>query len=98
MDSLLKWLERWYRSKCDGEWEHGSGVRIDTLDNPGWSVFVDVGPAVDGTLVDVDRNSGDWVYCEVKDNRFCGYGGPGNLVDILTAFRAWVEASEQSGK
>jgi hypothetical protein len=28
-------LEAWYASRCDGEWEHGYGISIETLDNPG---------------------------------------------------------------
>lgn len=32
---LVKRLERGYRSQCDGDWEHGEGVEIGTLDNPG---------------------------------------------------------------
>ena len=38
MGDLLKVLQQWYQSKCDGTWEHMYGVEIDTLDNPGWTV------------------------------------------------------------
>ena len=38
MADLLKVLQQWYQSKCDGTWEHMYGVEIDTLDNPGWTV------------------------------------------------------------
>ncbi len=40
---ILAWLQDWYRSRCDGTWEHSYGVKIDTLDNPGWLVTVDLG-------------------------------------------------------
>jgi len=43
---LLTWLEEWYRCKCDGAWEHSHGVRLDTIDNPGWRVEVDIGPEI----------------------------------------------------
>ena len=36
----LSALEKWYSGQCKGEWEHGYGVRIDTLDNPGWRVHI----------------------------------------------------------
>ena len=39
---ILKWLEKWYFSMCDGSWEHFYGVKIDTLDNPGWMVLIDI--------------------------------------------------------
>jgi hypothetical protein len=34
-DDLLKRLQDWYVSQCDGGWEHTYGISIDTLDNPG---------------------------------------------------------------
>ena len=33
-------LQKWYRSQCNGEWEHAEGISIGTLDNPGWSIEV----------------------------------------------------------
>jgi len=39
MTSLANVMERiqdWYRRQCDGDWEHSYGVKIETLDNPGW--------------------------------------------------------------
>jgi hypothetical protein len=42
VNNLLPRLQRWYHSQSDGTWEHASGVRIETLDNPGWSLKVDL--------------------------------------------------------
>lgn len=39
---MLKWLENWYSSNCDGDWEHGYGIRIETLDNPVWAVRINL--------------------------------------------------------
>lgn len=39
--SQLKRLMEWYSSNCNGDWEHSGGVKIETLDNPGWSITVD---------------------------------------------------------
>jgi hypothetical protein len=36
----LSILEKWYSGQCNGEWEHGSGVHISTIDNPGWSASI----------------------------------------------------------
>ena len=38
----LQRLESWYRSQCDGEWEHGFGITIETHDNPGWGLKIDL--------------------------------------------------------
>ena len=40
--SVLDDLRRWYVAHCDGDWEHTYGVNIGTLDNPGWSVEIDL--------------------------------------------------------
>jgi hypothetical protein len=36
----IEWLEQWYEAQCNGEWEHQHGVKIDSLDNPGWWVRI----------------------------------------------------------
>jgi len=94
---LLRWLQKWYRRQCDGEWKHQYGVRIDTLDNPGWSVKIDLtGTALEGRTVDWVRHEiseADWVYYRLKDDTFDAAGGPTNLVSILRAFRSLVEQS-----
>jgi hypothetical protein len=39
---IFEWMENCDLSMCDGEWEHYYGVKIDTLDNPGWIVQIDI--------------------------------------------------------
>ena len=41
MDTLA-WIENWYQSQCHGDWEHDYGIKIETLDNPGWRVVIDL--------------------------------------------------------
>jgi len=41
-DDNLIWLSQWYLSQCDNNWEHSFGVKVDTLDNPGWSLKIDL--------------------------------------------------------
>jgi hypothetical protein len=97
MDSL-SWLEEWYLYNCDGDWEHTYGVTIGTLDNPGWSVDIDL---IDTDLEGIDfkavdntkRSEDDWLFCKVEDNVFRGCGGPRNLYEIIGIFRDWVEAN-----
>jgi len=94
MASELAWLEEWYHAHCDGAWEHAHGIRIDTLDNPGWSVVIDVsGTTLEGCAmprVARDEGNGDWMFCEVKDKKFEGHGDPRKLREILQLFRDWV--------
>lgn len=90
----LEWLMSWYRAACDGDWEHQYGVRIGTLDNPGWFLEVDLTetPAEHRTLQRslIERAEDDWYVCETKDGKFVGHGGPGNLKEIIAVFRAFV--------
>lgn len=88
---LLTWLQAWYGSRCDGAWEHACGVRIDTLDNPGWRVEVDVGDEVAELCHQEVRSALDWVDCRVERGKFLGSGGPGNLAEILGVLRGWLE-------
>lgn len=39
---LMKRLQDWYASQCNGDWEHTYGISLSTLDNPGWSLKVDL--------------------------------------------------------
>jgi hypothetical protein len=35
-------ISTWYYDHCNGDWEHEYGVRISTLDNPGWCIEIDL--------------------------------------------------------
>ena len=41
-DTPLRGLQLCYLSRCDGDWEHSFGVVVETLDNPGWRLLVDL--------------------------------------------------------
>ena len=79
----------------DGGWEHSYVIIIDTLDNPGWCVRIDlVGTELEGRTFDRIENldiDDDWMVCEVKNRKFIGSGDPSKLVKILQVFRDWVE-------
>jgi len=92
-DSVLKWLQEFYLSHCDGEWEHQSGCTIQTLDNPGWMFDFDLeGPLENKAFepVKIRRTENDWVDCRVEGNKFRGAGGPNNLTELLNIFRDWT--------
>ena len=37
---VLSMVNEWFKSQCNGDWEHDYGITIQTLDNPGWSVDI----------------------------------------------------------
>lgn len=98
MTDLLSKLQDWYSQQCNGEWEHGSGIKIETLDNPGWSVEIDLkGTKLEQALLDKitnERSSQDWIICWTENSRFRGVGGPHNLAEILETFLQWAERAQ----
>jgi len=38
----LLWIQKWYKSQCNGDWEHEYGVKIETVDNSGWYVTINL--------------------------------------------------------
>ena len=95
MMDVLDWFARWYEAQCDGDWEHGSGPSINTIDNPGWSLKVDLArTSCDGRVLDrVTHNYGhetDWWTCWTEANTFHGAGGPLHLRSLLETFREWA--------
>lgn len=96
---LLLWLMNWYRSHCDGDWEHQHGVQIETLDNPGWAVRMDlVGTPLEALELapeQIQRDEQDWVHVRIRNSRLEGFCGAGNLVELLERFRVIMEAHGQ---
>lgn len=97
---VLDWLGHWFEAQCDGEWEHGFGPSICTLDNPGWSLKIDLaGTDCDGrTLGRVTHDEGngsDWWTCWTEDNAFHGAASPLRLRLLLETFRDFATVSGQ---
>ena len=91
---LLTKLEEWYRDQCDGIWEHGSGIHISTLDNPGWTVKINVRGTSSESLpfdeVNIDNGENDWLRCSMRDGAFWGAGDPSKLPSMLEHFLRYV--------
>lgn len=94
IEDALGWLQRWYEQMCDGDWEHGKNVRIGTIDNPGWSLKINLADTnLEGlpfSPVKIDRTERDWVFAVVEDNEFRAHGGPLNLTEMIDVFRRWA--------
>mgnify|MGYP000302370884 CR=1 FL=1 len=93
-NNIVDALQNWYYAQCDDDWEHEFGIKIDTLDNPGWTVEIDLrNTELENKKfeeVDQQTNENDWVQCTVKDGKYCAAGGPKNLTDIIDIFITWV--------
>lgn len=95
----LDWIQTWFSNQCNESWEHSYGIRINTLDNPGWSVTIDLhGTKLENKLMEeiaIERSDDDWVFCSVKNKEFKAAGGPRQLKEILEIFKAWVGNSRR---
>ncbi|MEU9091717.1 immunity 53 family protein [Streptomyces sp. NPDC087901] len=93
-EPLLDWLQNWYTRQCDGDWEHERGVKIATLDNPGWIIEIDVeGTDLEGREYapqEVHRSTQDWIHARVSSRAFHAACGPANLTEALALFRTWA--------
>ncbi len=105
MSDALSWLSEWYLAQCDSNWEHGHGITIETLDNPGWMLTVDLAGTALGKLPDqvVSRGgippsaengnvagSRRWHDAQVSNGRFTGACDPLGLGELVLVFRDFV--------
>jgi hypothetical protein len=93
----LPFLEQWYAAQCDGDWEHEFGVRVDTLDNPGWSLSIElVGTVPEGVTAArrvVERTKSDWLTTWSNGRKFEARCGPLNLAEAIRAFAGFAAPS-----
>lgn len=77
----------WYASQCNGQWEHEFGIKIETVDNPGWSVEVDLAHTdLEAAVLDrqfVEVSERQWHSTEISDKKFHGACDPDNLEIVL---------------
>jgi hypothetical protein len=96
-------LQEWYISNCNGEWEHHHGISIESCDNPGWWVKIDL----TGTELlnkqfesvirgDVHGNldpQPPWLHCYIEGGKWNGSGDATTLAEILEIFLKWANGS-----
>ena len=96
-ENVLDWLQNWYAAQCNEDWEHEWGVKIATLDNPGWTVTIDLEETDlehhEYPRQDVNRSPHDWVWAWTSEKTFHARCGPGNLTEALALFRSWAIAN-----
>ncbi|MHB8968794.1 MAG: immunity 53 family protein [Thermoleophilia bacterium] len=96
--NAIERLGKWFQSQCNGDWEHSSGIKIETLDNPGWWFAVEL----EGTKLyarpfdslELERTEMDWIHCRIKDGKFNAVGGPENLREMINIFLEWAEGQK----
>lgn len=102
--TTLERLQAWYTRQCNEDWEHLYGVKIDTCDNPGWWVRIDLKDTPLESVPfarlaeDVDddgfQQGPRWLDCKLIDGVWNGAGDETKLERILDIFLAWAERPE----
>jgi Immunity protein 53 len=90
----LEWLQQWYATHCDGGWEDQYGIKIETLDNPGWRVTIDLTDTElqDVPLAPIEDRAEDgslWWQCWRDDRGFHAACGATSLQTVFAAFIEW---------
>lgn len=95
---MIKWLQNWYYQLCDGEWEHENRIRIESIDNPGWSIEIDISKCGSDilpkswTLYELSDNN--WIGFKIHDHIFYAAGDPFKLELLISLFRELTEKGE----
>ena len=105
MSTLLR-LQDWFAQHCNGEREHQFGITIESCDNPGWWVKIDLTatPLEQQTFTPIYENVDErgfqkgpcWLACYVQDRVWNGAGDETKLERILNTFLNWAGQSERS--
>jgi hypothetical protein len=101
MSDPVEKLEEWYKARCNGTWEHSWGIKIDTLDNPGWTVTIDLADtewqSAHWSEWRVEKGEDDWVRCWKDKAQFRGVGDPTKLRAIVEFFVTRCSARNPNG-
>jgi len=99
--TILRRLQNWYKNQCDGVWEHSTGILIESCDNPGWWVKVNLqGTSLQGrAFVEIAEGVNaqrfaigpEWLSCRIEGDVWHGAGDETKLERILGIFLAWSE-------
>jgi hypothetical protein len=98
-NEIIKWLQNWYLSRCDGDWEHENSIKIHTVDNPGWSIKIDIDEndiknAIPWKLFENSPN--DWFGYKIENSYFKAAGDATKLEFLLQLFKDFIEQGEQA--
>ena len=96
----IQWLQEWYQSYCDGDWEHQYGISITTIDNPGWYLEIDLiytqFQDLEIEIKNFESSETDWYGYKVHNGKYEGFGDPTKLETLILKFKEIVETNKNS--
>lgn len=101
--SILEQFQNWYKLQCDGVWEHSHGISIESCDNPGWWVKINIAGTSLQNFVFTEISEGvdekrfaigyKWLSCHIENDIWHGAGDESKLERILEIFLTWANAN-----
>ncbi len=91
-------LINWYASQCNGDWEHSYGLKLDTLDNPGWLLTIDLAETkfenlnIEKSIVTIKDDN--WLQFEMVDKQFIGACSTQHLNSLIGKFFDCLAAND----
>ncbi|MDA3615459.1 immunity 53 family protein [Polluticaenibacter yanchengensis] len=92
---MISWIEQWFFENCDGYWEHENSISIQTSDNPGWIVEIDLSNtqlqdlSIPYSVIEISDR--DWIGYSVVNKKFTGVGDIFKLEKIIELFKTLVD-------
>lgn len=91
MKETIERIQDWYKINCNGDWEHSYGYQIETLDNPGWAIKIDLAETALENLefqkeFQNPNNKSDWFHIHTENKILNIYCGPENLKSTFEIF------------
>ncbi|MFV0393965.1 MAG: immunity 53 family protein [Coprobacillaceae bacterium] len=92
----LQWLQGWLLENCFIDSDHYYGITIETIDNPGWNIRIQLKDTILNSekfedIIIQRENEENWIQCKVENEEFNAFCGPKNLEEVISIFRKWVE-------
>jgi hypothetical protein len=83
----------WYEQQCNGQWEHEFGVRVESIDNPGWEIEINLtGTKLEHMNFEEDtfeESTSNWYHCRKDNSNFEAACSPQNLLKVINIFMRW---------
>jgi hypothetical protein len=99
-NNVLVWLQKWYLSECDGDWEHENTINIESLGNPGWLIKIHLKYTlienVEIETIKIEKDENDWCFYGIKDAVYRAAGDPNKLQFLLLKFKEIVESAKST--
>ena len=95
---ITDWIQNWFKNNCDGDWEKAEVILINTTENPGWEVEIDISNTSIANMninwILNENGAQDWYGVKIENQKFNATGDSGKLKFLLGLFKEMIEKIE----